>query len=254
MQKYVQLYKLLFVFTVLFGSCSPVNKKPSPSVKMDGKANQYKIQQVKQETAKPLPEKIVLSHVPFIRQLPELKRGCEVTSLAMLLQSANIQVDKMRLAKEIHKVPFWIGNKHGHPNEGFVGNIYTYSYPGYGAYHKPIYKLAQQYLGERAIDLTGKDIESIYTQIRSGIPVLVITNSTFRRLSDGHFRNWETPQGMVRITYYEHSVLVTGYDKEKVYVHNPLGAEPHIAVSKNEFQAAWEQMGKQAISYKKELK
>ncbi|WP_165770734.1 C39 family peptidase [Bacillus cereus] len=254
MQKCVPLYKLFFVVTVLLGSCSPASKKPFHLVKVDQKASQYKIQQVKQETVNPLPEKIVLSHVPFIRQLPELKRGCEVTSLTMLLQSANIQVDKMRLAKEIHKVPFWIGNKHGHPNEGFVGNIYTYSYPGYGAYHKPIYKLAQQYLGERAIDLTGKDIESIYTQIRSGIPVLVITNSTFRRLSDGHFRNWETPQGMVRITYYEHSVLVTGYDKEKVYFHNPLGTEPHTAVSKNEFQTAWEQMGKQAISYQKELK
>ncbi|MBO1579883.1 C39 family peptidase [Bacillus sp. XF8] len=251
MQKYVQLYKVLFVFTILLGGCSPATKKPLQPVKTDQKSNQYKLQQVKQETPKPLPEKIVLSHVPFIRQLPELKRGCEVTSLAMLLQSANIQVDKMKLAKEIHKVPFWIGKKHGHPNEGFVGNIYTYSSPGYGAYHKPIYKLAQQYLGDRAIDLTGQDMESIYTQIRSGIPVLVVTNSTFRSLSDNQFRNWETPQGMVRITYYEHSVLVTGYDKEKVYIHNPLGKEPHIAVPKNEFQAAWEQMGKQAISYKK---
>ncbi|MDZ5609981.1 C39 family peptidase [Bacillus pseudomycoides] len=247
----MQLYKVLFVFTILLGGCSPTSKKPLQPVKTDQKSNQYKLQQVKQETPKPLPEKIVLSHVPFIRQLPELKRGCEVTSLAMLLQSANIQVDKMRLAKEIHKVPFWIGKKHGHPNEGFVGNIYTYSSPGYGAYHKPIYKLAQQYLGGRAIDLTGRDMESIYTQIRSGIPVLVVTNSTFRILSDNQFRNWETPQGMVRITYYEHSVLVTGYDKDKVYIHNPLGKEPHIAVPKNEFQAAWEQMGKQAISYEK---
>lgn len=169
----------------------------------------------------------------------------------MLLQSANIQVDKMKLAKEIHKVPFWIGKKHGHPNEGFVGNIYTYSYPGYGAYHKPIYKLAQRYLGERAIDLTGKDIENIYKQIRSGIPVLVVTNSTFRPLSDDQFRTWETEQGSIRITYYEHSVVITGYDNDKVYIHNPLGKEPHIAVPKNEFQAAWEQMGKQAISYEK---
>ncbi|WP_459502486.1 C39 family peptidase [Bacillus sp. C1] len=251
MRKYVRLYSLFFMLLILCAGCIFVNKESSEQVQVGQKSNQYRMQQVNQEWPKFLPEKMILSQVPFISQLPELKRGCEVTSLAMLLQSANIQVDKMKLAKEIDKVPFWIGKKHGHPNEGFVGNIYTYSYPGYGAYHKPIYKLAKQYLGDRAMDLTGKNIESIYTQIRSKVPVLVVINSTFRPLSDSQFHNWETPQGMVRITYHEHSVLVTGYDKDKVYIHNPLGKEPHIAVSKNEFQAAWEQMGKQAISYKK---
>lgn len=249
--KYIWIWKSIFIFTLLLGGCSPATMKLSQQVKVNQKSSPDEMQQVKQETIHALAEKVVLSHVPFIRQLPELKRGCEVTSLAMLLQAENVNVDKMKLAKEISKVPFRIGTKRGHPNEGFVGNIYTYSYPGYGVYHKPIYKLAQQYLGDRVLDLTGTDMESIYTQLRLGFPVLVITNSTFRPLPDHQFQTWETSKGPIRITYYEHSVVITGYDKDYLYIHNPLGNEAHTPVPKEEFQAAWEQMGKQAISYKK---
>ena len=59
-------------------------------------------------------EKVILSNVPFIQQLPELDRGCEVTSLAMMLQYAGITVDKMKLANEIKKVDFM--------NDGVRGN------------------------------------------------------------------------------------------------------------------------------------
>ncbi|MDF2792158.1 MAG: hypothetical protein K0S80_5260, partial [Neobacillus sp.] len=44
--------------------------------------------------------------VPHIQQMPELQRGCEVTSLAMLLQYAGVSVDKMTLASEITTIPF----------------------------------------------------------------------------------------------------------------------------------------------------
>ena len=47
-------------------------------------------------------EAAMIEDVPFIKQLPELPRGCEVTSLAMLLQYKGVQVDKMQLASEIH--------------------------------------------------------------------------------------------------------------------------------------------------------
>ena len=85
----------------------------------------------------------VLLDVPIIKQLPELPRGCEVTSLAMLLQYSGVNADKMTLARQIKKNPAKIhklnGQVHyGDPNEGFIGDMYNIHKPGLGVYHAPI--------------------------------------------------------------------------------------------------------------------
>lgn len=192
---------------------------------------------------------VLLQNVPFIQQMPELARGCEVTSLAMMLQYAGINIDKMTLAAEIAKVPFLNNGVRGNPNDGFVGNIYTFSEYGYGVYHAPIAKLAERYLPGRIKDLSGMSIESVYEALQAGTSVLVITNSTFRPLAEAEFHIWQTVSGPVRITYREHSVLVTGYDKDYIYMNDPLAEQAGTKVSKAEFEAAWVQMGSQAVTY-----
>lgn len=195
-----------------------------------------------------LKKQATIENVPFLQQLPELQRGCEVTSLAMLLQYGGVKVDKMTLATEIAKVPFQTAGKHGNPNEGFVGNIYTFSQPGYGVYHKPIYKLAQQYAPGKVIDLTGRDIQDVYKMISLGSPVWIITNATFQSLPDSKFETWQTTAGEVKITYHEHSVVIVGYDETHVYINDPLETKPRTAHPRKQFEQAWVQMGKQAIS------
>lgn len=195
-----------------------------------------------------LKKQATIENVPFLQQLPELRRGCEVTSLAMLLQYGGVNVDKMTLAKEIAQVPFQVGDKHGNPNEGFVGNIYTSSPPGYGVYHKPIYKLAQRYAPGKVIDLTGRDIQDVYKMIGLGSPVWIITNAKFYPLPDSEFETWQTTAGEVKITYQEHSVVIVGYDETNVYVNDPLETGPRTAHPREQFEQAWVQMGKQAIT------
>lgn len=199
-------------------------------------------------------KKVILSNVPLIQQLPELDRGCEVTSLAMMLQYAGITVDKMKLANEIKKVDFMNDGVRGNPNEGFVGNIYTFSESGYGVYHGPLFQLAKKYLPNKAVDLTGKSIEEMYNSVKAGQPVVMITNATFAPLDEDEFTTWETNNGDVSITYNEHCVVLIGYDQESVYIRDPLKDSLDVKVPREKFEQAWVQMGSQAISYMKSSK
>ena len=207
-----------------------------------------KAQELRLDLFSEMKESAMITEVPFIRQLPELPRGCEVTSLTMLLQHKGVQVDKMQLASEIHRVPFKQDGLHGNPYEGFVGNIYTKAEPGYGVYNQPIFNLAEKYVPEKVINLTGRDVQDLYKVISSGSPVWVIINTTFKPLAESSFETWNTSSGKVKITYYEHSVVVIGYDQNFVYVNDPLANNPRKAVPRAEFEKAWEQMGKQAIT------
>ncbi|KFN03231.1 peptidase C39 family protein [Bacillus clarus] len=207
-----------------------------------------KVQELRLDFLYEMKETAMVENVPFIKQLPELPRGCEVTSLAMLLQHNGVQVDKMQLASEIHRVPFEEKGLRGNPYEGFVGNIYTKSEPGYGVYHQPIFKLAEKYVPEKVMNLTGRDVEDLYKVISSGSPVWVIANTTFKPLDEDNFETWNTSSGEVKITYYEHSAVVIGYDQNFVYVNDPLANNPRKAVPRTQFETAWDQMGKQAIT------
>lgn len=201
----------------------------------------------------PIKESILLD-APVIWQMPELPRGCEVTSLAMLLQYRGIKVDKLTLAGEVRKNPaeYKLANGRiyfGDPNEGFVGNMYTYTEPGLGVYHEPIAELAEKYLPGLVKDLTGTDFQELKTHLSDGRPVWVITNTEYKRIDESLFQTWYTPNGEVRVTVKEHSVLLTGYDKEYVYFNDPLTNVKNKKAPLHDFEDAWVQMGRQAITY-----
>lgn len=199
-------------------------------------------------------KKEVMIEADVISQLPELPRGCEVTSLAMLLNYAGVNVDKMTLAKKIEKDPSSYQENNGeiyfgNPNDGFVGDMYTFEKPGLGVYHSPIKKLAEKYLPNRIKDLTGSDFEELKIHLSDRRPVWVIINTTYDELPDSMFETWHTPSGKIKITYKEHSVLITGYDNQYVYFNDPLTGEKNQKAPFKNFKRAWEQMGSQAITY-----
>ena len=192
--------------------------------------------------------------VPLIMQLPRLARGCEVVSLAMILNHAGIDAYKMDLAREIRKNDIEMYQDaygrmiSGHPNDGFVGNIYTLDELGYGVYHRPIHELMVKYAGNSAIDLTGAEFEDLFYILNQGIPIWVITNSTHTELEDDQFQTWYLPTGESFIaTWRLHSVVITGHDNGIIYVNDPLAGR--ITVTIEDFRSAWIQMGRQAIAY-----
>jgi len=196
----------------------------------------------------------VLIDAPLIRQNPELPRGCEVTSLAMLLQHAGIKFDKMTLADLIKKDPTPYKKKngkiyYGNPYNGFVGDMYIKKNRGLGVYHEPIADLSRTFLPTRTINFTGHSFEDVQRYLTNGTPVWVITNARYKELPKSKFETWHTRDGIIRITYHEHSVLITGYDQKYVYFNDPLTGVKNKKAPKQDFIKAWEQMGKQAITY-----
>lgn len=197
-------------------------------------------------------EKILIDGVPHVSQLPELQRGCEVTSLSMLLQYEGIAADKMTLAQKIHKIPFRDANYvRGNPYDGFVGDIYTFSKSGYGVYHGPVANLAETFLPGKVKDVTGQPFKAVTELLDSGSPVWVIINSTFAPLPESEFTIWKTNTGDVKITYREHSVLIVGYEENYLYINDPLDVTGYKPVSRKAFEQAWIQMGSQAIGIQK---
>ncbi len=194
-----------------------------------------------------------LLDVPLIRQNPELPRGCEVTTLAMLLHYAGKPVDKMALAEQVIKDSTPVKKKGnqiiswGDPELGFVGNMYDMDKPGFGVYHEPLTVLANQYLKGNALDLTGGEFQDVLRFLEKGVPVLTIINSRFRPVQD--WVTWRGPQGVVRATFREHAVLLVGYDHRYVYINDPLRGYKNRKVSRFQFEKGWIQMGRQAVTY-----
>lgn len=194
-------------------------------------------------------------NAPLIDQKPELARGCEVTSLAMLLQTAGIHVGKLELAEKIKKDPTPYKNdggqiSFGNPNVGFVGNMYNEDRPGYGVYHGPLFTLERQYLGNRAVDLTGEPFDAVIAHLDLGRPVLVITSTTYKKVPASEWKSWHTKQGIMQVTKREHAVLLTGYTSNKLIFNDPLNATKNIQTDRKAFLEAWEQFGGQALSYR----
>ena len=191
----------------------------------------------------------IIFNVPLTTQTPELARGCEAASLCMLLNYYGVNITKMELAQKINKEPPITGYAGGseicgNPNKGFVGDMYEPDNFGYGVYAAPILALANNYIAAEALH----DFSEIINRVKKNHPVWVIVNAEYKKLPDYEFYEWKTEEGKIKITYKEHSVLVTGYDKDYIYFNDPLGLNNKSP--RNDFIDAWEQMGRQAVSKK----
>ncbi len=195
----------------------------------------------------------MLLSVPAQSQLPDLPNGCEVTSLSMLLTAGGTPVDKDVLAREqptdatppVFSGPpgdFYSISRWGNPNTAFVGNVEGY---GYGIYHAPLARLLNSKTNGHALDLTGRPFSEILARLRLGTPIVLWTTSTFAPPT--RWVTWKTPQGPVRATQLEHAVLLVGYTRDKLVVNNPLTGRRE-QVSPAPFIAAWQQMGRQALT------
>ena len=106
-----------------------------------------------------------------ILQLPELPTGCEITTLAMLLDAVGFQVDKVQLAEG-----YLTCKSEGEATfqQAFIGSPYDSA--GYGCYAPVIVDTARKYLaaqnsGRIVKDLTGAKFEDLLREVASNHPV-----------------------------------------------------------------------------------
>jgi uncharacterized protein YvpB len=198
-------------------------------------------------------EKVILD-VPITSQLPELKNGCEVTSLTMLLQYAGVNIGKMTLANQLKKDAHPIIENRsgdikrwGNPNEGFVGDI-TGKQKGYAVHVKPLQALMEQYLPGRSLNLTEKPFAMLQEQIVKGKPAVVWTTAHFSPPKRWEF--WKHGEEQIKGTMELHAVVLVGYDADHVYLNDPLSGKKAKMVNKASFIASWTALGKQALSYR----
>jgi uncharacterized protein YvpB len=209
---------------------------------------------VKQPVSQPAKKDSMMLDVALIKQNPELRYGCEVTSLAMVLNFAGVKTDKMDLYRSIQKDPDPIKRSSngdilnwGNPADGFVGDM-TGKQAGYAVFDKPMEALVNQKLPGRAVNLTNQPFERVLEHVSAGYPVVVWTTGDYR-LPD-RWESWYHGQQVIKTPLDLHAVVLVGYDANYVYLNDPLSGRKQVRVGKENFIASWKALQSRALSYK----
>lgn len=209
---------------------------------------------VKQPVSQPAKKDSMILDVALIKQNPELRYGCEVTSLAMVLNFAGVKTDKMDLYRSIQKDPDPIKRSSsgdilnwGNPADGFVGDM-TGKQAGYAVFDKPMEALVNQKLPGRAVNLTNQPFERVLEHVSAGYPVVVWTTGDYR-LPD-RWESWYHGQQVIKTPLDLHAVVLVGYDANYVYLNDPLSGRKQVRVGKENFIASWKALQSRAVSYK----
>ncbi len=134
----------------------------------------------------------------------------------------------------------------GNVHEGFVGDMYSVNKKGYAVYHEAIVELANKYMPGKVLNITGSELDHVLYYVGKGYPVWVISPNIYQKVPSTSIQQWLTPQGAIEMSYTQHSVLITGYDKDYIYFNDP--SKNMVLKRRIEaFRAGWESFGNQAI-------
>ncbi len=184
---------------------------------------------------KSIEEKTVSLPVENIMQKPELPNGCEVTSLAIILNYAGIEVDKCELSdKYLPKS----STLNADPNEYYLREPRS---NGFYCFAKPLITCTEAYAEKNSLsitteDLTGKDVSALYKTLDEGHPVVVWGTLI-----------WANPGKYDSGLYYNlHCLVLSGYTDKTVTIQDPLNGE--TTISRFKFEEVWYKMGQRAMT------
>ncbi|PLS06380.1 C39 family peptidase [Neobacillus cucumis] len=222
---------------------------------LKAQVNNVEGQKTAERSASTIPRKqSTLLNVVLIKQNPELRYGCEVTSLAMVLNYAGVKTNKMDLYRRIQKDPDPLiksarGDilRWGNPADGFVGDM-TGRRAGYAVFDRPMIALINQKLPGRAVNLTNQPFDKVLAHVSAGYPVVVWTTGDYR-LPD-RWEGWYHGSQFIKTPLDLHAVVLVGYDTNNVYLNDPLSGRKQVRVNKQQFIRSWKALQSRAVSYK----
>jgi uncharacterized protein YvpB len=191
--------------------------------------------------------------VETVMQEPELPNGCEVTALTSVLNYYGYDVEKTVLAdKYMPKIPFEVinGKLYGaDPNKAYAGDPRSKNH-GFFSYVPPIIETANKYFGKSngshtPYDLSGSTPEELLDYVREGIPVIVWTTIDQKEPLFNYSWFITGTNESIDIIRNSHTVVLTGYSEEEVYVMDPL--KGNIAYPKERFFQLYEKTGSHAM-------
>lgn len=228
----------LALCAVLFICLFPVNSYAGirgESVKYVDVVEKVKKQEKKEEA--PVVDTIsVQLPVVNILQNPELPNGCEVTSLAIVLNYIGIPADKCDLSDNyLPKSDTLEAN----PDELYLreprsNGFYCFTGPLITCVNN--YNAANGYAVSTS-DLTGEDVSSLYSAIDNGHPVIVW--GTLR---------WNSPV-LNELGLYRnlHCMVLAGYTDSKVTIIDPIYDLAYRTINRSTFEKIWKKMGSKAM-------
>ncbi len=192
-------------------------------------------------------EKVSLD-VNLIYQNPELPTGCEITSLAIVLNHMGINVDKCDLADNYLEKYV---NGRADFNNVFCGE--PRSDGGYGCYANVIFNASQLYINKNNLslnyktkDLTNCEFETIYSYLTDGYPVVAWTTNW---LEEPYINEeWEYNGKWYEWLVPEHCVVIIGYDIINNIINIADPQNGYLEQDLTRFIEVWEKMGSQAVT------
>ena len=177
-------------------------------------------------------------------QYPELPNGCEITSLASVLQYYGLPADKCDLSDNyLPKGP--VGTVSFY--EAFEGN--PREEDAFGCYAPVIVNTANQYFSANgysfsATELTGSALEDLFPYIDANTPVLVWATQDCR---EGHYSvTWNVNGEDLTWFTPEHCLVLVGYDDTFIWVADPMYGDIRGYV-RELFAQRYESLYRQAI-------
>lgn len=181
--------------------------------------------------------------VKNIRQNPQLRNGCEITSATIALNYLGFNVDKVTMADKYLKCgnPYYETD----PNEAYMGDPHSV---GWYCFAPVIEEAVNKYLNDKgddvyiAYDITGADTDELKKLVDKGTPVIFWGTLYFNKPS--YSKEFTLPDGSKPYSN-QHCLVLTGYDDSNFYISDPLVLSSKVAADK--FVEIYNLMGKRAV-------